>query len=98
MKQRLLITVPLLVLISGCAHFNQQPSHNSCMVEYSQNSVRELFIAQRHNPHASQENHDKVITGMDGVRAQRVMEEFRGRQPDTGALNENIELDMDTSE
>ena len=98
MKQRLLITVPLLVLISGCAHFNQQPSHNPCMVEYSQNSVRELFIAQRHNPDASQQNHGKVITGMDGVRAQRVMEEFREREPDTEALNEDIELDMDTTD
>lgn len=89
-----LATTAALLTLTGCANFYQQPHHDPEVVQYSQNSVRDIFIAQRYNPNASEENSGIAVTGMDGERSRLILQGWRERKPNDEALNEEIELDM----
>ena len=91
---RYLTGVILLLGLTGCAGFYEQPHHDPEMVSYSRDSVRDIFVAQRYNPNATEENRGKVVTGLEGERSRRVLETWREREPDSDALNEDIEYDI----
>ncbi|WP_419534913.1 hypothetical protein [Endozoicomonas sp.] len=98
MMTRYITTVVSLLMLSGCASFYQQPHHEPERVQYSQDSVRDLFVAQRYNPGASEENSGKAVTGMDGERGRLILETWREREPDEDALNEDIEFEIESGE
>ncbi|WP_066014469.1 hypothetical protein [Endozoicomonas atrinae] len=98
MMTRYFIAIAGLLILSGCASFYQQPQHEPEMVRYSQDSVRDIFIAQRYNPSASGENSGKAVTGMDGERSRLILKTWREREPDEDALNEDIEFEIESDE
>lgn len=95
---RYLTGVLAFITLTGCAHFYQQPHHDPDMVQYSQESVRDIFIAQRYNPNASAENDGQVPVGMDGERSRLILQKLREREPDYESVNEEIEFDVSSDE